>query len=143
MIIATVVIASIVVVIIMSIPIVVAMIGPAVAVITSIRSTVTDVVMSVAVLVIIVVALGFLGFGVYSEGMLQLLALPQGVFGIAVELTLVIHDHVEVTLEEGGRPWWVCHIGFTRSLACPVSTVVMIYCIQGLSLQSERWRRGR
>jgi hypothetical protein len=33
------------------------------------------------------------------------------VLGITVELALVVHDHVEVTFEEGGRSWW---IGFTR-----------------------------
>jgi hypothetical protein len=33
--------------------------------------------------------------------------------GIAVELALVVHDHVEVTFEEGVRSWWICYIGFT------------------------------
>jgi hypothetical protein len=51
-------------------------------------------------------------------------------FGVAMELTLVVHDHVEVTLEEGGRSWWVCHIGFTRSLVLPVSTVVVILSVE-------------
>jgi hypothetical protein len=37
--------------------------------------------------------------------------------GITVKLTLIAHDHVEVTFEEGGGSWWVCHIGFIRSLA--------------------------
>jgi hypothetical protein len=30
----------------------------------------------------------------------QLLALPHGMFGVAMELALVVHDHVEVTFEE-------------------------------------------
>jgi hypothetical protein len=38
-------------------------------------------------------------------------------FGVAVELALVVHDYVEVTFKEGGRSWWICHVGFTRSLA--------------------------
>jgi hypothetical protein len=83
------------------------MIGPVVAVITSIRSMVTVVVTAVAIQVFVVVALGFLGFGGYSKGTLQLLALPHGMFGVTMELTLVVYDHVEVTLEEGGRSWWV------------------------------------
>jgi hypothetical protein len=36
--------------------------------------------------------------------------------GVAVELKLVIHDHVEMTHEEGGRSWLICHIGFTGRL---------------------------
>jgi hypothetical protein len=36
---------------------------------------------------------------------------------VTVELALVVHDHVKVTFEEGGRSWWICHVGFTRSLA--------------------------
>jgi hypothetical protein len=28
-----------------------------------------------------------------------------GVLGVAVELALVVHDHVEVTFEEGGGSW--------------------------------------
>jgi hypothetical protein len=37
----------------------------------------------------------------------KLLVLPHGVLSVAVELALVIHDHIEVTFEEGGRSWWV------------------------------------
>jgi hypothetical protein len=59
-----------------------------------------------------------------------LLALPHGMFGIAVELALVVHDHVKVTFEEGGRCWWICHVGFTRSLARPVSSVVVILSVE-------------
>jgi hypothetical protein len=51
-------------------------------------------------------------------------------FGVAVELTLVVHDHVEVTLEESGRSWWICHIGFTGSLARLVSSVVVILSVE-------------
>jgi hypothetical protein len=51
-------------------------------------------------------------------------------FDVMVELTLVVHDHVEVTLEEGGRSWWICHIGFTGSLAQPVSSVVVILSVE-------------
>jgi hypothetical protein len=57
----------------------------------------------VTILVAVVVALGLLGFGGYSKGTLQLLALPHGMFGVALELALVVHDHVEITFEEGGR----------------------------------------
>jgi hypothetical protein len=106
------VIAAVVVVVIMSIPIVVARIGPAITVISSIRSTV--------MIVVVVVASGLLGGRRDSKGSLQLLALPHGVFSIAVELTLVVHDHIEVTFEEGGRSWWIYHIGFTGTLARPV-----------------------
>jgi hypothetical protein len=37
--------------------------------------------------------------------------------GIAVELALVVHDHVEITFEEGGRSWWIGRIDLARSLA--------------------------
>jgi hypothetical protein len=67
--------------------------------------------------VVIVVALGLLGVRRYSKGMFQLRALPHGMFGITVELALVVHDRVEVTFKEGGGSWWICHVGFTRSLA--------------------------
>jgi hypothetical protein len=95
-----------------------------------IRSTVTVVITAVVVVVIIVVALDLPGFGGYPEGTLQLLALPHGMFGIAVELTLVVHDHVEVTLKEGGGSLWICYIGFTKLLARPISTVIMILSIE-------------
>jgi hypothetical protein len=126
----TFVIAAVVAAIITSIPIVIETVWSAVAVITSIRSTVTVVIMADAVLVVVIVALGLRGFKGYSKGMLQLFALPHGMFSVAVELTLVVHDHVEVTLEEGGRSWWVCHIGFTGSLARPVSAVVVILSVE-------------
>jgi hypothetical protein len=104
---STVVIASVVVavvvVIITPIPIVVATIGPPITVITSIRSTVTVVKVLITVPVIVVSALGLLGVRGYSKGMFQLLALPHGMFGVTVQLALVVHDHVEVAFEEGGR----------------------------------------
>jgi hypothetical protein len=124
------VIAVVVATIIASIPIIVATIGPAVAVITSIRSTVTFVEALINVLVVVVAALGLLGVGGYSKGTFQLLALPHGVFVVKVELALVVHDHVEVTFEEGGRPWWICHVRFARSLVRPVSSVVVIFTVE-------------
>jgi Na+/serine symporter len=96
------VIAAVLVAIITSIPVIVAMIGPAITVITSIRSAVTVVETLVTVLVVVVVALCLLGFRGYSKGTLQLLALHHGIFGVAVELALVVHDHVEVTFEVEG-----------------------------------------
>jgi hypothetical protein len=118
------IIVAVVAMIITSILVVIAMIGPAVTVITSIRSTVTVVEALVTVPVVVVAALGLLGLSGYSEGTLQLLALRHGVFAVAVELSLVVHDHVEVTFEEGGRSWWV------RSLARPISSAVMISTVE-------------
>jgi hypothetical protein len=129
-IIVTIVVASIIAVIIASIPVVVATIGPAVTVITSIRSMVTVVEMLVTVLVTVVVALGLLGFEGYSKATLLLLALPHGMLGVAVELALVVHDLVKITLEEGGRSWWICHVSFTRSLSRPISSMVVIFSIE-------------
>jgi Na+/serine symporter len=80
-------------------------IGSAVTVITSIRSKFTVVEALVTVLVIIVATLGLLGLGGYSKGTLQLLALSHGMFGVTVKLALVVHDHVEVSFEEGGGSW--------------------------------------
>jgi hypothetical protein len=111
------VITAIVAVVITSIPIVVAMIGPVITVITSIRSTVPVVKALATVPVVVVVTLCLLRVGWYSKGTFQLLAVPHGMFGITMKLTLVVHDHVEVTFKEGGRSWWICHVGFTRSLA--------------------------
>jgi hypothetical protein len=88
------------------------------------------VIRAVTVLVVVVVALDLLGFGRYSKVTLHLFTLPHGMFGVVVELTLVVHDHVEVTLEEGGTSWWVYHIGFTGSLARPVSTIVVILSVE-------------
>jgi hypothetical protein len=71
----------------------------------------------VTVLVVVVASLGLPRVGGYSKGTLPLLALPHGMLGVAVELTLVVHDHVEVTFEKVGRFWWICHVSFTRSLS--------------------------
>jgi hypothetical protein len=111
------IITAVVAVIITSILVVIATIGPAVTVITSIKSTITIVKALVTVSVVVVTALGLLGLERYSKGTLQLLALPHSVFSVAVKLTLVVHDHVEVAFEEGGRSWWTCHVGFAISLA--------------------------
>jgi hypothetical protein len=111
------VIAAVVTVIITSIPIIIVRIGPAVTVISSIRSMVTIVEALAIVAIIIVVASGLLGGRWNSKSTLQLLALPHGVLGVTVELALVVHDHIEVTFEEGGRSWWICYISFTRSFA--------------------------
>jgi hypothetical protein len=51
-------------------------------------------------------------------------------FGIALELTLVVHDHVEVTLEEGGRSWWISHVSFVRSLSRHISSIIMILSVE-------------
>jgi uncharacterized membrane protein (UPF0127 family) len=62
--------------------------------------------------------------------MLQLVALPHGVLGIAMKLALVIHDHIEVTFEEGGRSWWICHIGFARSPARCGASVIVVFSVE-------------
>jgi hypothetical protein len=54
------------------------------------------------------------------------------VLGIAVELALVVHDHIEVTFEEGGRSWWICYVGFAGSLARPGGSIVMIFSVEGV-----------
>jgi hypothetical protein len=132
--IVTVVVMSVIVVvvaaIITSIPTVIARIGLAVTVISSIRSTVTIVKALATVTVVIAVASGLLGGRWDSKGPLQLLALPHGVLVIAVKLALVAHDHIEVTLEEDGRSWWICHIGFARSLARPGASVIMVFSVE-------------
>jgi hypothetical protein len=124
------VIAAVFAVIITLIPIVIAKIGLAVTVISSIRSTATIVEALDTVAVVVAIASGLLGGRWYSKGALQLLALPHGVLGVAVELALVVHDHIEVTLEEGGRSWWICHIGFARSLARPGASVIMVFSVE-------------
>jgi hypothetical protein len=124
------IIAVVVAAIITSIPIVIARIGHAIAVISSIWSTVTIIEALTTVPVVVVVASGLLGGRRDSKGALQLLALPHGVFSIAVELALVVHDHIEVTFEEGGRSWWIYHIGFARTLARPGSSIVVIFFIE-------------
>jgi hypothetical protein len=127
--IVTIVVTPVIVAIITSIH-VVATIGPTVTVIVSIRSTITVVEALVITMVIVVAALGLLGVRGYSKGTLQLLTLLDGMFGVTVELALVVHDHVEVTFEEGGRSWWICNVSFTRSLSRPVSSIVVIFSIE-------------
>jgi hypothetical protein len=114
----------------MSILKIVARIGPAITVISSIRSTVTVVEALATVPVVVLVAPGSLGGRLDSKGALQLLALPHGVHGIAVKLALFVHDHVEVTFEESGRSWWIRHIGFARSLARPGASVVVVFSVE-------------
>jgi hypothetical protein len=50
--------------------------------------------------------------------------------GIAVELALVVHDHIEVTFEECGQSWRICYIGFAGSLARPGASVVVVFSIE-------------
>jgi hypothetical protein len=128
--IATVVVASIVAAIITSIPVVTAMIGPMIAIIMSIRSTIAVVEVLITILVVIVAAPGLLRGRRDPQGMLQLVALSHGVLSITVELTLIIHDHVEVAFKEGGRSWWICHVGFTRSFARPGSSIIVIFSVE-------------
>jgi hypothetical protein len=52
------------------------------------------------------------------------------VLSIAVELALVVHDHIEVTFEEGGRSWWVCYVGFAGPLARLGASFIMIFSIE-------------
>jgi hypothetical protein len=93
-------------------------------------SMVTIVKALATVAIVVAVASGLLGGRWYSKGALQLLALCHGVLGVAVELALIIHDHIEVTLKEGGRSWWICHIGFARSLARPGASVIMVFSVE-------------
>jgi hypothetical protein len=50
--------------------------------------------------------------------------------GIAVELALVVHDHIKVTFKEGGRSWRMCYIGFAESLVRPGASVVVVFSIE-------------
>jgi hypothetical protein len=52
------------------------------------------------------------------------------VLGIAAELALVVHDHIEVTFKKGRRSWWICYVGFAKSLARPGASVVVIFSIE-------------
>jgi hypothetical protein len=120
---APVVVASVIVVVvavvISSIPVIIAAIGPAVTIMTLIT-----------VLVVVVAGLGLHGVGRYSKGTVQLLALSHFMFGVTVELALVVHDHDEIAFEEGGGSWWIGHVSFTRSLMRPVSFVVVIFSVE-------------
>jgi hypothetical protein len=53
--------------------------------------------------------------------------------GVTVELVLVVHDHVEVTFEEGGRARWIDCIDFTRSLARPAAAIIVIFSLEVVS----------
>jgi hypothetical protein len=128
--IATVVVASVIAAIITSIPVIIARIGPAVTVISSIRSTITVVEALATVPVVVVVAPGLLGGRRDSKGALQLFALSHGVLSVAVKLALVVHDHVEVAFEEGGRSTRIRHIGLARSLARPGASVVVVFSVE-------------
>jgi hypothetical protein len=111
-------------------------VDPAVTVISSIRSTVTIVEALTTVAVVVAVAPGLLGGRRDSKGTLQLLALPHGVLGITVELALVVHDHIEVTFEEGGKSWWIYYIGFTRSLVQPGASIVVVFSVEVMHYRS-------
>jgi hypothetical protein len=52
------------------------------------------------------------------------------VLSVAVELALVVHDHIEVTIKEGGRSWWICYIGFTGSLARPGASIIVVFFVE-------------
>jgi hypothetical protein len=128
--IATIVVTSVVTAVITSIPVVIAMIGPAIMIIMSMRSVVAVVEALITISVVVVAAPGLLRGRQDPQGMLQLLALPHGVLSITVELALIIHDHVEVAFEEGGRSWWICHVGFARSFARPGSSVIVVFSVE-------------
>jgi hypothetical protein len=132
--IATVVVASVIAVVVAAIitliPVIVARIGPAVTVISSIRSTIMVVEALATVPVVVVVAPGLLGGRRDSKGALQLFALSHGVLSVAAKLALVVHDHVEVAFEEGGRSSRIRHIGLARSLARPGASVVVVFSVE-------------
>jgi hypothetical protein len=50
--------------------------------------------------------------------------------GVAMELALVVHDHIEFTFKEGGRSWRICYIGFIGSLARPGASVVVVFSVE-------------
>jgi hypothetical protein len=52
------------------------------------------------------------------------------VLGVAVELALVIHDHIKVSFEEGGRSWWIYYIGFAGSLARPSASIIVVFSVE-------------
>jgi hypothetical protein len=52
------------------------------------------------------------------------------VLGVAVELAVVVHDHIEVTFEEGGRSWRICYVGFAGSLARPGASIIMVFTVE-------------
>jgi hypothetical protein len=52
------------------------------------------------------------------------------VLSIALELALVVHDHVEVTFKEGGRSGWIRYVGFARSVARPIASIGVIFSVE-------------
>jgi hypothetical protein len=50
--------------------------------------------------------------------------------GVAMELALVVHDHIEVAFKEGGRSWQICYVGFAGSLARPGASIVVVFSIE-------------
>jgi hypothetical protein len=52
------------------------------------------------------------------------------VLGVAVELAVVVHDHIEVTFEEDGRSWRICYVGFAGSLARPGASIIMVFTVE-------------
>jgi hypothetical protein len=50
--------------------------------------------------------------------------------GVAVELELVIHDHVEVTFKEGGRFGWISCMDLARSFARPTTTIIVVFPVE-------------
>jgi hypothetical protein len=52
------------------------------------------------------------------------------VLGVTVELALVVHDHIEVTLKESGKSWWICYIGFAGSLARPSASIIVVFSVE-------------
>jgi hypothetical protein len=124
------VIAVVVAAIITSIPIIIATVGPTIMRITSIGSTITVVEALVTVPIVVVAALGLLRGRRDPKGTLQLLTLSHGMLSVAVELALVVRDHVKLTFEEGGRSWWIYHVGFARSLAGPVPSVIVVFAVE-------------
>jgi hypothetical protein len=54
--------------------------------------------------------------------------------GVAVELALVVHDHVEVTFKEGRRSGWICHKDLAGSLVRPAPTVLFVNLFKELDV---------
>jgi hypothetical protein len=52
------------------------------------------------------------------------------VLSVAVELALVVHDHVKVTFKKGGRYGWIRYVGFAGSLARPIVAIVVIFSVE-------------
>jgi hypothetical protein len=59
-----------------------------------------------------------------------MLALPHDVLCVAMEMALVVHDHVEVTFKKGGRYGWIRYVGFVGSLARPISAIVVVFSVE-------------